>query len=151
MGSRLRRTVELLVGVVLGLAVGDALMPLFGIGAWQTGVVVVLAIIVAILLKGGDHCSPRPAALRCSSPPWNRPCGICPFLASSTPRSAGWSGWRSVCWWCPSTRSGRCDGWPNPSSIRPSPPCTTWPGPCVAVTSRVPRRVWTACASSGPG
>jgi uncharacterized membrane protein YgaE (UPF0421/DUF939 family) len=27
-------------------------MPLFGIGAWQTGVVVVLAIIVAILLKG---------------------------------------------------------------------------------------------------
>ncbi|MBM0274272.1 FUSC family protein [Micromonospora sp. STR1s_6] len=53
MGSRLRRTVELLVGVVLGLAVGDTLMPLFGIGAWQTGVVVVLAIIVAVLLKGG--------------------------------------------------------------------------------------------------
>ncbi|MEH1165380.1 FUSC family protein [Micromonospora sp. CPCC 205539] len=53
MGSRLRRTVELLAGVVLGLAVGDALMPLFGIGPWQTGVVVVLAIIVAILLKGG--------------------------------------------------------------------------------------------------
>ncbi|MEV5210039.1 FUSC family protein [Micromonospora sp. NPDC053740] len=53
MGSRLRRTIELLVGVVLGLAVGDTLMPLFGIGAWQTGVVVVLAIIVAVLLKGG--------------------------------------------------------------------------------------------------
>ncbi|MGW0215076.1 FUSC family protein [Micromonospora chokoriensis] len=53
MGSRLRRTIELLVGVVLGLAVGDTLMPLFGIGAWQTGVVVVLAIIVALLLKGG--------------------------------------------------------------------------------------------------
>ncbi|WP_433316514.1 FUSC family protein [Micromonospora sp. CA-269861] len=53
MGSRLRRTVELLVGVVLGLAVGDTLMPLFGIGAWQTGVVVVLAIIVAVLFKGG--------------------------------------------------------------------------------------------------
>ncbi|MGW5559023.1 FUSC family protein [Micromonospora sp. NPDC003944] len=53
MGSRLRRTVELLVGVVLGLAVGDTLMPLFGIGAWQTGAVVVLAIIVAVLLKGG--------------------------------------------------------------------------------------------------
>ncbi|MGW3603701.1 FUSC family protein [Micromonospora sp. NPDC005161] len=28
-------------------------MPLFGIGPWQTGVVVVLAIVVAILLKGG--------------------------------------------------------------------------------------------------
>ncbi|MEU7949010.1 FUSC family protein [Micromonospora taraxaci] len=53
MGSRLRRTIELLVGVVLGLAVGDTLMPLFGIGAWQTGVVVVLAILVAVLLKGG--------------------------------------------------------------------------------------------------
>ncbi|WP_371408451.1 FUSC family protein [Micromonospora zamorensis] len=53
MGTRLRRTVELLVGVVLGLAVGDALMSLFGIGPWQTGLVVVLAIIVAVLLKGG--------------------------------------------------------------------------------------------------
>ncbi|MGC4793477.1 FUSC family protein [Micromonospora saelicesensis] len=53
MGTRLRRTIELLVGVVLGLAVGDAVMPLFGIGPWQTGLVVVLAIIVAILLKGG--------------------------------------------------------------------------------------------------
>ncbi|MFF5178912.1 aromatic acid exporter family protein [Micromonospora sp. NPDC000316] len=53
MGSRLRRTVELLAGVTLGLAVGDTLMPFFGIGPWQTGVVVVLAIIVAILLKGG--------------------------------------------------------------------------------------------------
>ncbi|RLP99586.1 aromatic acid exporter family protein [Micromonospora sp. CV4] len=53
MGSRLRRTAELLAGVVLGLAVGDTLMPLFGIGPWQTGLVVVLAIIVAILLKGG--------------------------------------------------------------------------------------------------
>ncbi|MCX5069579.1 FUSC family protein [Micromonospora lupini] len=53
MGSRLRRTVELLVGVILGLAVGDTLMPFFGIGAWQTGVVVVLAIVLAILFKGG--------------------------------------------------------------------------------------------------
>ncbi|WP_410813196.1 FUSC family protein [Micromonospora sp. 067-2] len=53
MGTRLRRTIELLAGVVLGLAVGDTLMPLFGIGPWQTGVVVVLAIIVAILFKGG--------------------------------------------------------------------------------------------------
>ena len=53
MGTRLRRTVELLVGVVLGLAVGDALMSMFGIGPWQTGLVVVLAIIVAVLLKGG--------------------------------------------------------------------------------------------------
>ncbi|RQX10872.1 FUSC family protein [Micromonospora arida] len=53
MGTRLRRTVELLVGVILGLAVGDALMSMFGIGPWQTGVVVVLAIIVAVLIKGG--------------------------------------------------------------------------------------------------
>lgn len=53
MGSRLRRTIELLAGVTLGLAVGDTLMPFFGIGFWQTGLVVVLAIGVAILLKGG--------------------------------------------------------------------------------------------------
>ncbi|MEH1028658.1 FUSC family protein [Micromonospora profundi] len=53
MGSRLRRTIELLAGVTLGLAVGDLLMPFFGIGPWQTGVVVILAITVAVLLKGG--------------------------------------------------------------------------------------------------
>ncbi|MEU0550783.1 FUSC family protein [Micromonospora sp. NPDC005979] len=53
MGSRLRRTIELLVGVTLGLAIGDTLMPFFGIGPWQTGVVVVLAVVVAILFKGG--------------------------------------------------------------------------------------------------
>ncbi|MFJ6164825.1 aromatic acid exporter family protein [Micromonospora orduensis] len=53
MGSRVRRTLELLVGITLGLAAGDLLMPFFGIGPWQTGLVVVLAIIVAVALKGG--------------------------------------------------------------------------------------------------
>ncbi|MET8230371.1 FUSC family protein [Micromonospora sp. NPDC005298] len=53
MGSRVRRTLELLAGITLGLAAGDLLMPFFGVGPWQTGVVVGLAIIVAVLLKGG--------------------------------------------------------------------------------------------------
>ncbi|MGW3613675.1 FUSC family protein [Micromonospora sp. NPDC005163] len=89
MGTRLRRTIELLAGLILGLAVVDTLMPLFGIGPWQTGVVVVLAIVVAICSRAVAHCSPRPAVPRCSSPPWSRRCVNCPSPASSTPRSGG--------------------------------------------------------------
>ncbi|GAB3150727.1 hypothetical protein GCM10027290_38730 [Micromonospora sonneratiae] len=51
-GQRLRRTVELMAGVVIGIAVGDVLIELIGTGPWQTGLIVSLAIIVAILLKG---------------------------------------------------------------------------------------------------
>ncbi|MEU8047537.1 FUSC family protein [Micromonospora echinofusca] len=52
-GNRTRRTVELIAGVVLGIAVGDVLIGLLGTGPWQTGVIVFLAIAVAVLFRGG--------------------------------------------------------------------------------------------------
>ncbi|SBT65875.1 Fusaric acid resistance protein-like [Micromonospora sediminicola] len=51
-GQRARRTFELLAGVGLGIAVGDGLRLLIGSGPWQTGVMVSLAIAVALLLSG---------------------------------------------------------------------------------------------------
>ncbi|MEU1757137.1 FUSC family protein [Micromonospora matsumotoense] len=52
LGNRARRTVELVVGVVLGILVGDLLILLLGTGPWQTGVIVFLAITVAVLVRG---------------------------------------------------------------------------------------------------
>ncbi|BCJ68590.1 FUSC family protein [Polymorphospora rubra] len=52
LGNRTRRTVELIVGVVLGIAVGDLLILLIGTGAWQTGAVVFLAITAAAVVRG---------------------------------------------------------------------------------------------------
>ncbi|WP_046564087.1 FUSC family protein [Micromonospora sp. HK10] len=46
-GQRLRRTVELVVGVALGILTGDLLIGAIGVGAWQLGVMVLLAILVA--------------------------------------------------------------------------------------------------------
>ncbi|MFC0506446.1 FUSC family protein [Micromonospora costi] len=52
LGQRTRRTVELLVGIGLGIAIGDGLVYLIGSGAWQTGVIVTLAIGIALGLAG---------------------------------------------------------------------------------------------------
>ncbi|WFE53209.1 FUSC family protein [Micromonospora sp. WMMD1155] len=51
-GQRGRRTLELLIGVGLGIAIGDGLVSLIGTGPWQTGVIVALAIAVALGLAG---------------------------------------------------------------------------------------------------
>ncbi|MEU4771413.1 FUSC family protein [Micromonospora sp. NPDC023644] len=47
-GQRFRRTVELIVGVAIGVAVGDFLIYLLGTGPWQLGLVVTLAIVLTI-------------------------------------------------------------------------------------------------------
>ncbi|MEU4397970.1 FUSC family protein [Micromonospora orduensis] len=47
-GQRFRRTVELIVGVGVGVAVGDLLIYLLGTGAWQLGLVVTVAILLTI-------------------------------------------------------------------------------------------------------
>ncbi|GAA4570547.1 aromatic acid exporter family protein [Micromonospora coerulea] len=47
-GQRLRRTVELIVGVAVGVALGDFLIYLLGNGGWQLGVVVTAAILLTI-------------------------------------------------------------------------------------------------------
>src|SRR5258706_8086289 len=51
-GQRLRRTFELVLGVALGIAIGDALIFEIGAGAWQLGVVVFLATIFAVYIAG---------------------------------------------------------------------------------------------------
>ncbi|MGK5440444.1 FUSC family protein [Micromonospora sp. URMC 105] len=52
LGQRTRRTVEMLVGIGLGIAIGDALVYVIGSGAWQTAVIVTLAIGIALGLVG---------------------------------------------------------------------------------------------------
>ncbi|MBL6279570.1 FUSC family protein [Micromonospora fiedleri] len=54
-GRRTRRTVELLLGVLAGLLVGDALIAVIGTGPWQTGAVVTLAILLALSLSRGGQ------------------------------------------------------------------------------------------------
>ncbi|WP_319459955.1 FUSC family protein [Micromonospora sp. RTP1Z1] len=45
-GQRLRRTVELIIGVAVGVALGDFLIYLLGAGGWQLGLVVTAAILL---------------------------------------------------------------------------------------------------------
>ncbi|NYF57975.1 FUSC family protein [Micromonospora purpureochromogenes] len=52
LGQRARRTAELMLGVGLGLLISDLLLRYVGFGAWQIGVVVALAIAVALLMTG---------------------------------------------------------------------------------------------------
>lgn len=52
LGSRARRTVELIVGVVLGIVVGDLLIVAVGTGPWQTGLIVFLAVAAAVVVRG---------------------------------------------------------------------------------------------------
>ncbi|NUS74159.1 MAG: aromatic acid exporter family protein, partial [Corynebacteriales bacterium] len=52
-GQRLRRAIELTIGVTVGIGVGDILIYFIGTGALQVGLVVSLAISVALLVGGG--------------------------------------------------------------------------------------------------
>ncbi|MEU1400383.1 FUSC family protein [Micromonospora zamorensis] len=51
-GQRLRRTVELILGVTVGVLIGDLLLLVIGTGWWQLALIVVLAIMVALFLAG---------------------------------------------------------------------------------------------------
>lgn len=53
-GTRLRRMLEVISGVAIGVAVGDALVALIGTGVWQVGLVVLVAMSVAVLLDAGS-------------------------------------------------------------------------------------------------
>ena len=50
---RMRRAVELVVGVSVGVGVGDLLISVIGSGPWQIGLVVALAMTTAVWLDGG--------------------------------------------------------------------------------------------------
>jgi hypothetical protein len=52
--ERGRRAFELAVGVPLGIAIGDVLISITGVGAWQLALVVMLAISVALLIGRGQ-------------------------------------------------------------------------------------------------
>lgn len=52
LGNRFRRAIELIGGVLLGLAIGDLLIILLGTGPIQTGLIVFLAITAASALRG---------------------------------------------------------------------------------------------------
>jgi uncharacterized membrane protein YgaE (UPF0421/DUF939 family) len=52
-GERRQRALELIGGVVLGIGVADLLVQLIGTGPWQLGLLVVLAMGVAVVLGGG--------------------------------------------------------------------------------------------------
>lgn len=54
LGLRLRRSVELVVGVALGIGVGDLLIELIGTGTGQLVLIVGLAMTVAVILDGGQ-------------------------------------------------------------------------------------------------
>lgn len=47
-GQRFRRTIELIIGVAIGVALGDFLIYLLGTGPWQLGLVVTLAVILTV-------------------------------------------------------------------------------------------------------
>jgi uncharacterized membrane protein YgaE (UPF0421/DUF939 family) len=52
-GQRTRRVVELVLGVAIGIAVADLVVSAIGAGIWQLGLVVLLAMCVAVLLGSG--------------------------------------------------------------------------------------------------
>jgi uncharacterized membrane protein YgaE (UPF0421/DUF939 family) len=51
-GQRFRRTFELVLGVALGIAIGDALIYEIGTGPWQLALVVALATILSVYIAG---------------------------------------------------------------------------------------------------
>jgi uncharacterized membrane protein YgaE (UPF0421/DUF939 family) len=53
-GERSRRVVELTLGVAFGVVLADLLVSFIGVGAWQGGILVALAMTVAVFLGRGD-------------------------------------------------------------------------------------------------
>ncbi|GAM45109.1 hypothetical protein NSK11_contig00014-0060 [Nocardia seriolae] len=52
-GARLRRSIELIVGVAVGIGIGDLFVTHVGTGTWQIVLLVVLAMCTAVFLDGG--------------------------------------------------------------------------------------------------
>ncbi|MGW4369691.1 FUSC family protein [Nocardia takedensis] len=53
-GARLRRSVELVVGVAVGIGIGDLFIGRAGTGVWQIAFVVAVAMALAVFLDGGS-------------------------------------------------------------------------------------------------
>jgi uncharacterized membrane protein YgaE (UPF0421/DUF939 family) len=52
-GQRVQRTAELVIGVALGIGIGDTIIHVIGTGPWQIGLVVTMAILIATGVGGG--------------------------------------------------------------------------------------------------
>lgn len=52
-GQRLRRVIEVTIGVAIGVLVGDTFVHLFGTGVWQIAVVATMAMTIAVLFGAG--------------------------------------------------------------------------------------------------
>ncbi|MEV0058685.1 aromatic acid exporter family protein [Nocardia sp. NPDC058379] len=53
-GARIRRSVELVVGVAVGIGIGDLFIAQVGTGVWQVGLVVAAAMACSVFLDGGS-------------------------------------------------------------------------------------------------
>ncbi|MET8655027.1 FUSC family protein [Nocardia aurea] len=53
-GARLKRSVELVVGVAVGIGIGDLFISNAGTGVWQIALVVAVAMALAVFLDGGS-------------------------------------------------------------------------------------------------
>lgn len=53
-GQRLRRIIEVTVGVAIGVLVGDVIVLLLGTGGWQMALVVMAAMAIAIVISSGQ-------------------------------------------------------------------------------------------------
>jgi uncharacterized membrane protein YgaE (UPF0421/DUF939 family) len=61
-GNHVRRAVEIMIGVGIGIAVGDLLIAGIGHGSWQVALVVLLAMAGAVLVGGGTLVVSQAAA-----------------------------------------------------------------------------------------
>jgi len=52
-GQRLRRVIDVTIGVAIGVLVGDIFVHFFGSGVWQIAVVVIVAMTIAVLFGAG--------------------------------------------------------------------------------------------------
>ena len=52
-GARVRRVVEVTIGVAVGVGIGDLFVHAFGSGVWQVGLVVLLSMSIAVLVGAG--------------------------------------------------------------------------------------------------
>lgn len=82
-GARLRRAVELIVGVAVGIGVGDLFVSQFGSGVWQISLLVLAAMSTAVFLDGGPVITMQAASSAV-------------LVATLIPPSSGGSGLRMI-------------------------------------------------------
>ncbi|MEE3921995.1 FUSC family protein [Micromonospora sp. BRA006-A] len=97
-GNRIRRTAELLGGVIVGVLVGDLLIKLIGAGPVQTGLVVALAISLAVVIRGSGAVMVQAGmAVLLGTVEPNAPDLAVPRTANALAARWRWWWWRCCC------------------------------------------------------